>query len=375
MLSALRNPVTGSAAAPPVPRAGRRAALLLAGLLAPLAAAVAPAASLVVLARFVSAAAGLLRNGPALAGGVPAVYAPLAAPSIAQVGGSLFFAANDVGHGRELWKSDGARQGTRLVSDIRPGPAGSSPSDLTPFEGALFFAADDGLHGTELWKSDGTPEGTTLVADINPASAEANARTGPEVGSAVSHLTVVGANLFFTANDGTHGNELWVYSGGAARLVKDIHNGADGSGPQWLMNFNGTLLFTANDGTHGLQLWQSDGTPMNTTTVQLTHPDGAAHLVWRSTLGGGLAVFTAGGLGGARLWPLAGSGAARVKNVKPADGSNPLWLTAAGNTLFFSADNGTRGRERWKAGAPHGGTVGVARLIPKAGGWPSSPHV
>jgi len=361
MLSSLRNPVKGSAMAPPIARGGWRAAVLLAVLLAPLA----------VLAQFVTAAASY--SVSTLPAALSAAYTPLAAPRAARVGDTTFFAANDAAHGQELWASDGTRAGTRLVADIWPGPAGSSPSDLTAFDGALFFAADDGVHGAELWRSDGTPDGTTLVADINPVRAEANTGAGPTVGASVSHLTVVGANLFFTANDGTHGNELWVYGGGEARLVKDIHDGPDGSGPQWLMNFNGTLLFAANDGTHGFQLWTSDGTPVNTTTLEVNHLDGVAYPLWLSPLGSGAAVFAAPGVHSAEMRSSTNATAAQVKNVKPADGSNPLWLTAAGNTLFFSADNGTRGRERWKADAPYGGTVRVARLIPEAGGWPRSP--
>src|SRR5262245_2647332 len=42
----------------------------------------------------------------------------------------------------------------------------SDPGYLTDVSGELFFAADDGIHGSELWKSDGTTAGTVLVKDI-----------------------------------------------------------------------------------------------------------------------------------------------------------------------------------------------------------------
>src|SRR4051794_12357254 len=36
--------------------------------------------------------------------------------------------------------------------------------------GLVFFAADDGIHGKELWASDGTPSGAYLVRDICPGA-------------------------------------------------------------------------------------------------------------------------------------------------------------------------------------------------------------
>ena len=48
----------------------------------------------------------------------------------------------------------------------------SDAYNLTNVNGTLFFAADDGTHGNELWKSDGTAAGTVLVKDINTGSAQ-----------------------------------------------------------------------------------------------------------------------------------------------------------------------------------------------------------
>src|SRR5207237_116116 len=79
-------------------------------------------------------------------------------------GNLLFCSANNGTSGPELWKSDGTPSGTVQVAEIRPGPFGSGPQDLTSLgNGLVLFRADDGVHGPELWKSDGTAPGTVLV--------------------------------------------------------------------------------------------------------------------------------------------------------------------------------------------------------------------
>ena len=73
-------------------------------------------------------------------------------------------------------------------------------------------------HGTELWTSDGTDAGTVMVADVNSGSAN----------SSPTSLTVVNNHLFFSATDGTNGQELWVSDGvvgGDTHMVKDTHRG------------------------------------------------------------------------------------------------------------------------------------------------------
>jgi len=70
---------------------------------------------------------------------------------------------------------------------------------LTDVGSSVYFAADDGAHGFELWRSDGSAAGTELVHDVAP---------GPR-GSAILWLARAGTTLFFSADDGEHGQELW----------------------------------------------------------------------------------------------------------------------------------------------------------------------
>ena len=60
--------------------------------------------------------------------------------------------------------------------------------------GTLYFRADDGVHGDELWMSDGTESETVMVKDIRPGS----------TGSINSNAwACMGGNYYFSADDGT----------------------------------------------------------------------------------------------------------------------------------------------------------------------------
>jgi ELWxxDGT repeat protein len=172
----------------------------------------------------------------------------------------LYFAANDDGvSGIELWKSDGKEAGTVLVRDIRQ--AGSSqPDNLTVYNNKLYFSAHDGK-GRQLFVTDGTEIGTVVVKNIRTGS-------NPDV----DNLIVCNNLLFFTANNGNHGRELWASDGteNGTGMVKDIHSGSDGSIVPWtfrLVAVDNVLYFTANDGIHGEELWRTDGMEAGTRMV------------------------------------------------------------------------------------------------------------
>src|SRR5947209_8369307 len=95
----------------------------------------------------------------------PIDFGATLASSPVAMNGALYFAATDLTHGTELWKTDGTAAGTVIVDDIDPGTLGSNPTSLTVVGSTLFFAASDGVHGPELWESDGTTAGTVMVKD------------------------------------------------------------------------------------------------------------------------------------------------------------------------------------------------------------------
>ena len=78
-----------------------------------------------------------------------------------------------------------------------------------------------------------------------------------------------------------------------AMLVKDIYEGAYGSTPDWLFNFNGTLLFTAYGRSSGDELWRSDGTAAGTVQVTDIYSGASSSYPHDFTLFNGRVVFFA----------------------------------------------------------------------------------
>jgi ELWxxDGT repeat protein len=54
-----------------------------------------------------------------------------------------------------------------LVDDINPSFAGSGIHYFAQVGGELYFTANDGTHGVALWKTNGTSAGTAMVDDFN----------------------------------------------------------------------------------------------------------------------------------------------------------------------------------------------------------------
>ena len=295
--------------------------------------------------------------------------------SLTNVGGTLYFHANDGTNGVELWRINASGQ-AEMVEDavasggINPDAADSNPQTLTNFNGTLYFKADNGPNVGDLWRinSSGQAEMVLVLADSYPNS---------------NPMTVTNGTLYFPATVGTNGRELWrINAAGQAAMIEDalagggINPGLGDSIPfpvnPNVTNVNGTIYFRATDGTNGFELWRIDAF-------------GTAEMVEDAVAGGGIRPGSTGsypanlanangtlyfsandGTSNVELWRINASGKAELVEDSVAggginpdpNGSGPNLLNYVNGTLYFVANDGTHFEELWRINA-----AGKAEMI------------
>lgn len=342
------------------------------------------------------------------------------AQAFVKVGPRAYFVADDGLTGNELWQTDGTTNGTRRVADLSPEPnedsspiwltpfgdrlvfvmkAGDAPcslmvlegdgidqigsfpcdnvhegpADLTPMGDRVFFSAATGEGGRELWATDGAPEGTGLFLEIAPGSA-----SGLAEGShlyAPTHWLVHGSRLFFPADDGTHGTELWSSDGTpeGTSMVADLEPGAPGSDPGDLAGFGEDLLFVATTSGSGREIWRlphSGGAPI---LLEIATGSYSAQPLYLGETSAG-AFFRANRSDtGIELFLTDGTpaGTRLVSDIRPGTSHGLLFTTMSrdhafveGDALLFGADDGETGREIWRSDGTPEGTVLVRDANP-----------
>ena len=182
--------------------------------------------------------------------------ASLSSNRMAIAGSFLFFEAT--GEGKDsngnwktnaVWRTDGS-----TASEVTTF-ASINGGGLASFQGKIYFNGLTSSQGNELWRTDGIL--TEIAVDINPTSANSS-------WSLPSYLTVLGNALYFSADDGVHGQELMKFDGTSVTLVKDELLGLSASSPWHLTAFNGKLYYSAVDANNSRELYSSDGTEAGT---------------------------------------------------------------------------------------------------------------
>jgi ELWxxDGT repeat protein len=190
-------------------------------------------------------------------------------------------------HEYDLFVTDGTPQGTARLAQFRS----VNLDEAVVLGSRLYFTANDGRTGTEVWVTDGTRAGTVRLTDLDPSFGV----YGPDP----RELTVLGDWVYFSANDGIHDRELWRTEGTLAntQMVVDLDPTLteydDSSNPTDLTSFGGHLYFSAFTPEGGLQLWRTDGTEAGT-TVPVDLSPGLTHYPPRDIAVAGGHLYVAG---------------------------------------------------------------------------------
>ncbi|MBC3757028.1 T9SS type A sorting domain-containing protein [Hyunsoonleella sp. SJ7] len=119
-----------------------------------------------------------------------------------------------------------------------------NPKEMTGFNGFIYFSAE-GNDGIELYRTAGTTGSTGIVSNIN-ASGDSNPTGFLEYDNA----------LYFGANNGVVGNELWsVDTSNTVALVEDFIVGPGSFSPQPFAVFNNKLYLNGMKGALERELY------------------------------------------------------------------------------------------------------------------------
>lgn len=165
--------------------------------------------------------------------------------------GNVYFFTGTESKRTRLWISNGTQQGTKPILNLLFGDY----SYIRTFNNKLFFITNDIGGQYNCYVTDNGGE-ASLVKDLSPVLNIDN----------VYPLSQSGNWLYFSAYNPATGYELYKSNGESNTFVKDI----DATYFSHLNNFSKTvsnskgLFFIADDGKNGLELWKTNGKQVGT---------------------------------------------------------------------------------------------------------------
>ncbi|WP_412463703.1 ELWxxDGT repeat protein [Flavobacterium mekongense] len=235
----------------------------------------------------------------------------------------------------------------------------SNPKKFAKGITKIYFSANDGINGNELWSYDINTNKTSLVKDIGNGNDGLNN----------SILLTIGDILYFTVNIGT---QLWRSDGteSGTYLIKNISsNSSSNNFISQLINYNGNIVFGANDNINGSELWISNGTTIGTVLLKDINVGSNGSNPYNFFVFNEYLYFVANdGINGNKIWKSDGtnSGTQLLQ-----DNGAPTYSSLGGgnfiifnNDFYFYAYNNTNGFELWKSDGTSAGTLLFKDIVP-----------
>lgn len=275
-------------------------------------------------------------------------YAPDGPFAVAVSGALLYFfferdAAVPNHTRQELWRTDGTSAGTTLLESFAVHPFSERAFPIRTLGNRLFF-----LYRGRIWESDGNAPGTRPLL--------------PNPGVEILDLAATTSTLFALSREPSSATSatttMWGWRPSAPdwEAIRQFDSSEGGQVRLSLGALGDLLLFQVSEvvdpgGIHpwDLQLWRTDGTAAGTSRVAPA-PQVSA---WSS------AAFVAGGRllfqgcdddAGCELWSIDEHGAdlTRHGDLWPGPrGSDPVWIGAGEDSVYFAATDPDVGREVW----------------------------
>lgn len=257
-----------------------------------------------------------------------------------------FFAA-DGSLGRELYAYAPDIGVFELHTDLYEGLEGSNPTSLIVNDSRrIFFAASNGPDNRELFTffpDNGEPR-PTVVHEIHPTSS-----SNPE--EIISH----GDYVYFVANDGVHGRQIWRTRGEeSTEMVTDSLPETESSHPRDLAFLFGRLYFTAIGESGRRTLFSiNPGVEQEPIPIEVD-PSlelGEMMVAGEPNAAESVVYLTATGIDGRPVWfeydPMTDDGIFEV-DMGSVEYSNPQELTCFGDYVYFRATHPELGTELYE---------------------------